>query len=65
MDINTTVFRVVQISTEERPNKSRAEATAGKLGAMAGVKSLTKRRIAEIARKASKARWSKYHKEIT
>jgi hypothetical protein len=60
MDVNTAAYRVVQIATGEKPNKSPVKSKAGKLGALARIKSLPKAKRKEIARKANKARWNKY-----
>jgi hypothetical protein len=58
MDINTSAYRVVQIATGMLPNKSTVKSNAGKLGASARAKSLSKKKRRAIARKANRARWS-------
>lgn len=69
-DPNTLAFRIVQGMTGEAPapeapadGKNPAAVALGRLGGMKGgnarAKALSKKRRAEIARKAAAARWKK------
>jgi hypothetical protein len=62
MDLNVRAFRVVQAALSEPlvPNKRKESARKGGLaGGRSRAVSITAERRQEIARKASKARWSK------
>lgn len=71
-DANQTAFSVVRRATEGRtaekatPEKNPAAVSLGRLGGLKGGKArariLTKKRRAEIARKAAKTRWKDHKK---
>ncbi|WP_447600627.1 hypothetical protein [Nitrospira sp. Nam80] len=64
-DINVTAFEILQAATGQSPaelgNKNPAAVALGRLGGLKGGKArankLSKKRRAEIALKAAKARW--------
>jgi hypothetical protein len=62
MDLNVRAFRTVQAALSESvlPNRRKASSSKGGLkGGPARAKSISAARRAEIARKASAARWRK------
>lgn len=64
MDLNVLAFRVVQKALCDNDSPTDAAKTAssrkgGLLGGPSRAKSMSRRRRVEIARKASRARWSK------
>lgn len=68
MDVNLRAFQVVQPAVSKRtaPNK-RIESSrkGGQLGGPARAKSISAQRRTEIAKKASRARWSKRGEKVT
>jgi hypothetical protein len=66
MDLNVRAFRVVQAALSEptAPDKRKESSRkGGQLGGPSRAKSISARRRTEIAKKASRARWSKKGKE--
>lgn len=65
MDLNVRAFRVVQKALSDIKDsptvasKKMSSRKGGLLGGPSRAKSMSRRRRVEIARKASKARWSK------
>ena len=65
MDVNVRAFRVVQAALSERPEDitEHAKRASGRKGGLIGgpsrARSISPARRIEIARKASRARWSK------
>jgi hypothetical protein len=64
MDLNVRAFRVVQAALSDaspttETAKKAASRKGGLLGGAARARALTAKRRVEIARKASRARWSK------
>jgi len=58
VDVNTAAYRVAQISTGEITPKSAQKSRAGKLGALARKKALSKAKRRKIALNANRARWN-------
>jgi len=63
MDLNVRAFRVVQEALREIPTENNAKKAASRKGGLIGgpsrARSITAERRAEIAKKASAARWRK------
>ena len=62
MDLNVAAFRLVQEATGEKPvrsNKQAASREGGLKGGRVRAMKLSAEKRAEIAQKASQARWSK------
>jgi len=62
MDLNVRAFRVVQAALAEQtaPDKRKESSSrGGRLGGPSRAKSISAQRRTEIAKKASRARWSK------
>lgn len=51
--------RQIEDKTPEKPPKNVAAAELGRMGGQARAKSLSRKRRAEIAKKAAKSRWSR------
>jgi hypothetical protein len=49
----------IEDKPDEKPAKNAAAAELGRMGGQARAKSLTKKKRAEIAKKAAKARWTR------
>ncbi|MGH6660386.1 MAG: hypothetical protein ACREB6_02505 [Rhodospirillales bacterium] len=65
-DVIGAAVKVMKIATGEipedtggKPGKNEAAAALGRLGGQARAKSLSKKRRAEIAKRAAKRRWNK------
>lgn len=65
MDINVQAFRLVQQATTSSSEPERVKRASSRKGGLKGgverAKTLSPERRAEIARKASDARWAKRH----
>lgn len=59
MDLNTGAYRVLQVATGQIAKKSEQKVKAGRLGALARKKALSKAQRRKIATKANRARWGK------
>ncbi len=63
MDLNVRAFRTVQAALDDHPTEEDTKKTAARKGGLIGgpsrARSISRQRRVEIAKKASKARWSK------